>query len=275
MKKILILALLCSAASGAAIADVPAQFNYQGRLTKQDGSSIVDGEYSVTFTIYDAPEAGNVLWQDINPVTTKEGFFNTIIGAGTNKLDLSGVDFSKSLYLGIRVATDAEMTPRVQLVGVPYAMQAKAAIHADSADNATHADNADSADNADNATNADKLGNVAASQYLTITAGSVKTSNLKDGAVTAAKAPWAPVAYIFSNVITSNKPRIVGGSGVVDGSGDAKIILTNYGFTHVPVVHCQSLGSGSIVLTSAPTTSSFSVKAYPVNSSFYWIAVGY
>ncbi len=128
MKKILILALLCSAASGAAIADVPAQFNYQGRLTKQDGSSIVDGEYSVTFTIYDAPEAGNVLWQDINPVTTKEGFFNTIIGAGTNKLDLSGVDFSKSLYLGIRVATDAEMTPRVQLVGVPYAMQAKSSI---------------------------------------------------------------------------------------------------------------------------------------------------
>lgn len=100
-----------------AFAAVLSTLGFLSCLAKADGSPVTDGQYSVTFTIYDAPDAGNVRWQDINQVTTKEGYFNTIIGEGANKLDPSGVDFTKSLYLGVRGEKDAEMTPPVRLVG--------------------------------------------------------------------------------------------------------------------------------------------------------------
>ena len=47
---------------GAAVthATVPDQINYQGYLTDTDGSPVPDGTYTMTFSLYDAFEGGNL-----------------------------------------------------------------------------------------------------------------------------------------------------------------------------------------------------------------------
>lgn len=102
------------------------QINYQGKLTDSDGVSVADGNYDIVFKIYDASSGGNTLWTgnytaaNGNPVTTSRGIFSVMLGSGTgNSLDL---DFSSdTYYLGVKVGSDLEMTPRKRIGAVPQA----------------------------------------------------------------------------------------------------------------------------------------------------------
>src|SRR5579884_1600401 len=38
--------------------------NFQGKLTKTDGTNVADGTYSMQFKLYDALTAGNLLWTE-------------------------------------------------------------------------------------------------------------------------------------------------------------------------------------------------------------------
>ena len=49
--------------SVAAYAAVPTQLSYQGRL-QDSGGNPLDGTYGMTFTIYDSPTGGTVLWTE-------------------------------------------------------------------------------------------------------------------------------------------------------------------------------------------------------------------
>ncbi len=87
----------------------------QGRLTDADGHPL-DGEYTITATLYDAPTSGTVLCQSADPVSVEDGLFQTTIdGCSTAVMD------GRQLYLGIQVGSDAEMTPRQPIYPVPYA----------------------------------------------------------------------------------------------------------------------------------------------------------
>lgn len=115
----------------------PATINYQGRLTNLVGAPLADAEYSVTFAIYDQATSGTVQWSAVHNVTTKNGYFNTVLGSVGG--DLSGLDFSVPLYLGVKIGIESEMTPRYALNSVPYARYADHAATADSATTAGHA----------------------------------------------------------------------------------------------------------------------------------------
>jgi len=132
MKKIFIfLTLIMSLVMQLAFATIPAKINYQGRLTDKTGNPVTDGNYSVTFSIYDVDTGGTHLWRDVYTVTTKNGYFNVSIGSIT---DLSSLTFDTQYYLGIKVETEpSEMTPRHLLDSAAYAMRAKHAIDAASA----------------------------------------------------------------------------------------------------------------------------------------------
>jgi hypothetical protein len=54
-------------------AQVPRVLDYQGRLADSTGAAVADGQYSVTFQIYDVAESGSPLWIDTQSVTTKRG----------------------------------------------------------------------------------------------------------------------------------------------------------------------------------------------------------
>jgi len=117
-----LIVLAVSIASGAG---TPSLMNYQGRLTDSGGSPL-NGAYSLVFTIYDDPTAGapgNIKWQETHPsVTVTDGLFNVTLGAGTPAVSLTESVFSSpDRYLGIKVSTDPEISPRTRLVSAPYA----------------------------------------------------------------------------------------------------------------------------------------------------------
>ena len=86
----------------------------QGRLTDADGSPL-DGDYSLTFRLYDVSTGGTALCTDTRSVTVEDGLFSKYMYAGN--CPISG----QQLYLSIEVEGDGEMTPRQYLDNVPYA----------------------------------------------------------------------------------------------------------------------------------------------------------
>ena len=100
------------------------QINFQGKLTNPDGTNVTDGTYSIVFSIYSVSSGGSAVWTETqSTVGVSSGIFQVALGSVTT---LPGsVDFnSNSLYLGVKVGADAEMTPRVRLTAVPYAFNA-------------------------------------------------------------------------------------------------------------------------------------------------------
>ncbi len=129
VKRITLIALLMIALFSASIfslqrtfaaSGINKQISFQGKLTNADGTNVTDGNYSVVFSIYTVSSGGSATWTETDTVATVNGIFQVPLGATTA---LPGsVDFSQDTwYLGIKVGSDAEMTPRIRLSAVPYA----------------------------------------------------------------------------------------------------------------------------------------------------------
>lgn len=138
VKRILLAALLAVggflawfAAPVHTSAAINPQINFQGKLTNTDGTNVTNGTYSIVFSIYTVSSGGSNIWTETQPsVTVADGVFQVSLGSVTA---LPGsVNFAtSSLYLGVKVGADAEMTPRIQFTAAPYAFNAS------TADNAT------------------------------------------------------------------------------------------------------------------------------------------
>ncbi|MCW1892487.1 MAG: hypothetical protein KIH65_004610, partial [Candidatus Uhrbacteria bacterium] len=97
------------------------QINYQGKLLTSAGVPVTSGTYSIRFSLYDAESAGNRVWtasgsvgspSAINVSVAENGLFSILLGSGAQN-SLDGVDWnSDSIYLGVTVGSDSEMTPR-------------------------------------------------------------------------------------------------------------------------------------------------------------------
>jgi hypothetical protein len=94
---------------------------YQGRLANSSGAPIT-GQRDMTFKLYSAVSGpGAAIWSESwSNVQVTNGLFNVLLGT-TVPINASIVANS-SLWLGITVGSDAEMTPRVQLGAAPFAM---------------------------------------------------------------------------------------------------------------------------------------------------------
>jgi hypothetical protein len=100
-------------------AEGPQRINYQGYLT-DSGSNPVDGSVSIVFSIYSTDIGGTSLWSETQTVMVKKGLFNVQLGSATPLPSFS----VSPRYLGIKVGTDPEMTPRQLLASAPYALNA-------------------------------------------------------------------------------------------------------------------------------------------------------
>jgi hypothetical protein len=109
--------------AGTVWADVPRTINYQGYLTDLNGIAAVDGTHALTISLYSSATATLPDWTDLFSAVTKNGYFNIVLGSNPQKA-LNTLDFSKQYWVGIRVDTDSEMTPRQALSSVPYALNA-------------------------------------------------------------------------------------------------------------------------------------------------------
>jgi hypothetical protein len=100
---------------------VPLLIGYQGRLADPGtGEAKPDGDYFVIFSLYDVESGGAALWNESKTVSVKNGVFSTHLG------DITPLSISlfngQALWLGIKVESDAEATPRQVLAVVPYAI---------------------------------------------------------------------------------------------------------------------------------------------------------
>ncbi len=97
------------------------QIPIQGRLTDANGIPL-NGTYTVTFYVYDAAVAGNLLCGNLDAsVEVTNGLFNSTL----DLCDLVDAFEGDQMYLGVKVGDDPEMTPRQPIQGVPYAYTVK------------------------------------------------------------------------------------------------------------------------------------------------------
>lgn len=156
---------------GQAQAAFPSTITQQGRLLDTTGAGVT-GDTPFVFSIYNVDTGGTALWTESKTITLDDGYFSTQLGSDT-AFDANLFD-GTTLYLGIKVGNDPEMTPRQPIVAVPYAF------HAALADDATHATNADaatSATNADHATTADNATGDITPTSVTINGNTLLDSN--------------------------------------------------------------------------------------------------
>lgn len=139
LSKILFLILLLSALRyplSAAYAAVPRLLNYQGRLTDVNNVPL-NGSYTITFRIYEAETAGNLLWQEAQAnVLVQKGIFSALLGSLAN-LDLP---FDRQYFLEVKVGEEV-MSPRQRIASSGYAIRAEKAEGADLASNANAVSN--------------------------------------------------------------------------------------------------------------------------------------
>ena len=172
--------------------------NLQGRLADAEGKPLT-GNFFAVFSIYDVNRGGTPIYQESRGMTVEDGLFSVILGVSS---PLSADVFSGRVrYLGIKIGSDPEMSPRQPITSVPYAFVAE---------NAATAGVAGDLDCAGCVGNPD------------MAKGSVSTRTLQSGAVTSVKLASASVTTnaIAGSAVTNDKlaPNSVEGSKIVDGS---------------------------------------------------------
>jgi len=119
-------------------ADIPKQINFQGVLRDSVGNPYPNGNYTITFRIYNAASGGNIVWQEADVFAISGGLVTHLLGSIT---PIPDTVFKDSLrWLGVQVGGNPEITPRSQLVSVPYSYVADFAQNADLLDGANSSD---------------------------------------------------------------------------------------------------------------------------------------
>ncbi len=109
---------------------VPGIVNYQGKLLGPNGTPVADGTRQLSFSIYDSAKGGTSIWSETQPsVASLGGVFSVMLGSVTPfPADIwSGSD----RWLGVKMGTDPEMTPRQQIASGPFAFRAASAATVD------------------------------------------------------------------------------------------------------------------------------------------------
>ncbi len=105
----------------SALPSVPQLVSYQGRLTAVGGSAVANGNYDLTFSIYDAASAGNLIWNENHPsVAVADGLFSAVLGSLSPLTD--SVFAGPDRYLEISVNGEP-MGLRTQLTSAGYAFR--------------------------------------------------------------------------------------------------------------------------------------------------------
>ncbi|PZS05370.1 MAG: hypothetical protein DLM69_01005 [Candidatus Chloroheliales bacterium] len=107
---------------GSPADQTPYHLTVQGRLTDPSGNPITVAT-NVTFKLYSVPSGGSPLYTEgpVSVTPSSNGLFTYLLGSNTTWTSVTTQLFANKVYLGITVATDAEMTPRFEMTGSPYA----------------------------------------------------------------------------------------------------------------------------------------------------------
>jgi hypothetical protein len=211
MKKFFLLFLVAAAIPCGA---VPQYINYQGYLTRTDGSPL-DTTVSMTFTIYNAPVGGSVMWTETRAsVLVSGGLFNASLGSVTPLPDM----FTANRYLAIQVGNDTEMIPRQPITSVANAYRVGTL---DGASGGTISGDVNIAGKANIGSGNDNSGGYAFVSGVNNTASGIY-SNV-GGNVNSATYAWTTVAGGWNNVASANASAVGGGQSNL-ASGDLSLV---------------------------------------------------
>src|SRR5665647_482588 len=134
-------ALLLIHAPVKTIAATDSTVNFQARLESITGAIVPDGTYNVEFKLYNTLSSGgtaqgvctgNCQWMETrvgaDKVTVTNGYLS--VGLGSVTAFASTINWDQDLYITMNIggtgspSYDGEMTPRLKLTAVPYALRA-------------------------------------------------------------------------------------------------------------------------------------------------------
>ena len=121
IRSAMLVALACGSFGIATAQDVPNLIHFQARLADSLNVPLA-GPVTITVRLWDDPLAGNELWDETQTVTALDGAVNTMLG-GTSSMPLDLFD-NGTLWMGIEVASDGEMLPRLAVNSMPFARAA-------------------------------------------------------------------------------------------------------------------------------------------------------
>jgi len=102
--------------------DSTTTISYQGRLADSSGNPVSTSGVGMQFRLYNTDTGGSSLWEETHAaVPVEDGLFHVLLGS-TDPIPASLLSDNSTLWLGITVGADSEMTPREQIASVPYAM---------------------------------------------------------------------------------------------------------------------------------------------------------
>ena len=103
----------------------PPYLTHHGRLFGVDNEPVIDVT-TLTFRLYDAADdTGAVLWSETLDVSLSNGYYSVVLGHLSTISDT--IFDGRTLYLGISVGDETaieELSPRLEITSVPYAMRA-------------------------------------------------------------------------------------------------------------------------------------------------------
>ena len=120
----LILCILAILTLPLSVSAVPASLGHSGRILESNGFP-VSGSADLTFSLYDSAENGQPIWDETSSITFDNGFYSVVLGTDTNNPLTESYFDGSDLYLGVKLADNAEMVPRFRITSVPYAFRAK------------------------------------------------------------------------------------------------------------------------------------------------------
>lgn len=126
---LLVIVALVATWTSAAFAAVPRILTEQGRLYDSSNTPLT-GSAKLVFNLYEEAASGSSIWTETQTVDLDSGNFSVNLGEATPFADLFTTEAAsgKTLYLGITVNTDEELSPRQTLLAVPYAIVADNAV---------------------------------------------------------------------------------------------------------------------------------------------------
>jgi hypothetical protein len=91
-----------------AFAATPSTSMIDGVLTSSGGSAAADGDYDVTFSLYEASSGGTAAWAETAKVKVTGGRFSYALGSVT-PINVAAATALKAHWLGLKVGTDPEL----------------------------------------------------------------------------------------------------------------------------------------------------------------------
>ena len=181
----------------SALAEMPLQFWYEDYLADTNGFP-VSANVQLRLQLYSSSTSGICLYEDSNTVEVVDGFYATLIGDNTVWGSLSHALAGGEIY--VQVIADGEiLTPREQLIPVPYALMA-AGIPSNSVSSAMLMSGAvQNSQLADGAVTTDKLAGDVDSRYVNASGDTMSgplTVNASANQTNLTVAGWAKIDYV-------------------------------------------------------------------------------